>query len=160
MSDLDANKILLSGTVLNDPELRATRMFGPVCALRLQCNATRHPVQSTEEHAGCFQIVTLGALASEIAPRIHRRSRVMVVGWLASTRWESSAAREQEAVSVIAEQIELLASVSHGGWDDGESQRACVQGTDGCEHCRQRRVAIRHAHAQGQAARTLTGGDE
>ena len=159
MSEASANQVLLRGVVVGDPDLCTTQTFGPVCCLRIRCPGA-HPLLDDAEHAGNFAVLAIGTLASQIAPRVHARSRVTVKGWLASTHWELPDGREQEAVSVIAEQIELLANASRGRGDDGENQRACVEGADGCEGCRERRLAIRHAHTQGQVARTLTGGGD
>lgn len=142
MSEPTANQVLLRGVLVADPDLRTTQTFGPVCSLRIRCPGA-HPPLDEAQVAGCFNVLALGALANEIAQRVHARSRVTVEGWLVSTSWELADGRKQEAVSIIAEQLDT---------HDSEPEA--------CEHCRQRRLAIRDAHAQAERRTGVAAGGD
>lgn len=105
MYEQEINRVLLSGRLLSDPELRECSDGTPVCFLRLTVGAKRRTPGCSRRRPGEFNVLVLGAQARRIAPYLYLGRRVVVQGRLEMERWEMGEGPEHEAVCVLAERI-------------------------------------------------------
>jgi single-stranded DNA-binding protein len=92
MSEHEINRVLLSGRLVSDPDLRELAGGTPACVLRL-ASATRHLAPGTSRSADSeFSVLVLGAKARRIAPYLYRGRRVVVQGRLEAERWRTARA--------------------------------------------------------------------
>ncbi len=102
------NRVLLTGSLVNDPELRESPPLDAVCFLRVRSSSSQRLPRGKDVRVNELGVVMLGPHASEMEPYRQQGCGVIVQGWLESTAWESDGAVEHEATSVIAERVQLL----------------------------------------------------
>jgi len=112
---MNLNRVVLSGNLTRDPELRTFPSGGNVCALRLAVN-TRRKNSATgdwEDQANYFDISVFGGQADACERYLSKGRPVAVDGrlrWREFTRQDGS---RGQAVDVVAENVQFL-----GGRDD------------------------------------------
>lgn len=137
MHEQEINRVLLSGRLVNDPELQEHPEGGAVCTLRLApgrgprtVGASRDVWNDSGECAhGEFGVLVLDAKARRIAPYLYTGRRVIVQGRLQAARWEAGEDAESEAMCVLAERVFFV--------DDGPR----VAGAQARERARRARIA-------------------
>jgi single-strand DNA-binding protein len=107
MSESEINRVVLSGRLVSDPELRELPDRTPVCLLRLSSVVKRRTPGGSRHGAGEFSVLVLGPTARRIAPYLYRGRRVVVQGRLETERWEAGAGPEREVTCVLAERVHL-----------------------------------------------------
>ena len=112
MAATNINRVVLTGNLTRDPELRSTRSGEDVCAMRLA-------VDGPEETNTVFVDVTaFGDLASNCAEYLGQGRGVAVSGRLAYSEWEGQDGSKRSKHEVIAHAIDFL---SGGRGRDNES---------------------------------------
>jgi single-strand DNA-binding protein len=109
------NRVVLTGNLTRDPELRSTNSGLPVCSLRVACN-TRRKNQATgdwEEKPNYFDVTVFGAQGENCARFLSKGRPVAVDGRLDWREWDDGNGNKRQAVSIIAEAVQFL-----GGRDD------------------------------------------
>jgi single-stranded DNA-binding protein len=104
MSESEINRVVLSGRLVCDPDLRELAVGGPVCFLRVACNAGRGTPGGSRQRCGELGVLVLGAKARRIARYLYVGRGVVVQGSLASECWEEEGP-ECEVVCVLAERV-------------------------------------------------------
>ena len=100
------NKVLLTGMLAADPELRYTTSGVPLGTFTL---AVRRPDAQEEEPDTDFIDVVLWRKTAEVcAERLTKGSMVAVEGWLRVRKWEESDGRKRRALEVVAQGVEFL----------------------------------------------------
>lgn len=110
MSKVNTNRVVLSGNLTADPELRSLPSGRSVCSLRVACN-TRRKDNATEEWVdkpNYFTVNTFGATAENVARYLSKGSGVTVDGRLDWREWEAEGGTKRQAVEIIAENVEFL----------------------------------------------------
>jgi single-strand DNA-binding protein len=129
MSEHEINRVVLSGRLVSDPDLRELAGGTPACVLRL-ASATRHLTPgASRSTASEFSVLVLGAKARRIAPYLYRGRRVVVQGRLEAERWEDGEGPEREAVCVIAERIHFAGDAPRGAQKRAPAHRARTSDT-------------------------------
>jgi single-stranded DNA-binding protein len=105
MINLKINRVLLSGSLARDPDLRELADGSSVCFLRLECVTEQGLAGSEDVRLNCFDVIVLGSRARSVTPLLRKGCGVLVRGRLESACWESEDGCEREAVSVFAERI-------------------------------------------------------
>jgi len=108
MSECEINRVLLSGRLVCDPELRELPDGGPVCFLRVACATARRAPGGARGRPAEFDVVAVGATGRRAARGLYRGRGVVVQGSLESERWEAGEGPEREAVCVLAERVCLM----------------------------------------------------
>ncbi len=129
MSEHEINRVLLSGRLASDPDLRELPGGTPVCALRLASQTRRRTPGASRTAASEFNILVLGVKARRIAPYLCRGRRVIVQGRLQAERWEDGEGPEREALCVIAERIHFAGDAPHGAQTRVFAQRTRANDT-------------------------------
>jgi single-strand DNA-binding protein len=104
------NHVTLSGNLTRDPELRATPSGTSVLSLRLAVN-DRVKDQSTGEwtdRPNYFDVDLFGKRADALAGILTRGMKVAIGGRLRWREWETNEGGKRQAVTIVADTVELM----------------------------------------------------
>lgn len=103
------NRVLLSGRLTRDPELRYTPNGSAVCNFSLAVNR-RHKDQSGrwQDDTTFINVVAWQAIAENVNKYLHKGSPVMVEGRLESRSWETEAGQKRTVIEIRADSVRFL----------------------------------------------------
>lgn len=133
---MSINRVVISGNLTRDPELKATAGGMSVLKLRMAVNDRRKNSQTGEwEDAPNYVDVTMfGTRAESLSRFLSKGSKLAVEGKLRWSEWESQQGEKRSKLEVVADDVEFMSSrdggsgsytppagaSSGGGSDDGE----------------------------------------
>jgi single-strand DNA-binding protein len=109
------NRVVLTGNLTRDPELRSLPSGMSVCSLRIACN-TRRKNNSTgewEDKPNFFDVTVWGAQGENCARFLSKGRPVALDGRLEWREWEDPSGNKRQAIDIIADAVQFL-----GGRDD------------------------------------------
>src|SRR3954465_13653802 len=111
MAATNINRVVLTGNLTRDPELRSTPSGTSVCSLRIACN-TRRKDGSGEwvDKPNYFDVTVGGAQGENCATYLSKGRPVAVDGRLEWREWEDKEGHKRQAVDIIAESVQFLSS--------------------------------------------------
>jgi len=115
MAGTNINRVVLTGNLTRDPDLRATGTGTSVCSLRLAVN-TRRKNNSTgawEEKPNYFDVTVWGAQGENCARFLSKGRPVAVDGRLEWREFQDKQGNQRQAIDIIADAVQFL-----GGRDD------------------------------------------
>ena len=115
MAATNINRVVLTGNLTADPDLRGLPSGTSVCKLRVACN-TRRKNNSTgewEDKPNYFDVTVWGAQGENCARFLSKGRPVAVDGRLEWREWETQEGHKRQAVDIIAESVQFL-----GGRDE------------------------------------------
>jgi single-strand DNA-binding protein len=103
------NRVLLSGRLTRDPELRYTPNGNAVCNFSLAVNR-RHKDQSGrwQDDTTFINVVAWQAIAENVNKYLHKGSPVMVEGRLESRSWETETGQKRTVIEIRADSVRFL----------------------------------------------------
>jgi single-strand DNA-binding protein len=108
------NRVVLTGNLTADPELRALPSGSSVCKLRVACNTRRKSASGEwEDKPNYFDVTVWGAQGENCARFLSKGRPVAIDGRLEWREWESQEGQKRQAVDIIADSVQFL-----GGRDD------------------------------------------
>jgi single-strand DNA-binding protein len=116
MAATNINRVVLTGNLTRDPELRSTQSGMSVCSLRIASN-TRRKNQSTgewEDKPNFFDVTVWGAQGENCARFLSKGRPVALDGRLEWREWESQDGQKRQSVEIVADAVQFL-----GGREDG-----------------------------------------
>ncbi|MHB1323885.1 MAG: single-stranded DNA-binding protein [Coriobacteriia bacterium] len=113
---MSINRVMITGNLTRDPELRATGSGMSVLKLGVAVNDRRKNQQTGEwEDAPNFVDVTIfGARAEALSRFLSKGSKVAIEGKLRWSQWESPQGEKRSRLEVVADEVEFL-SARDGG---------------------------------------------
>lgn len=113
---MSINRVVISGNLTRDPELRATGSGMSVLKMGVAVNDRRKNQQTGEwEDVANFVDVTMfGARAEAVSRFLSKGSKVAIEGKLRWSQWESQQGEKRSKLEVVADEIEFL-SARDGG---------------------------------------------
>lgn len=110
------NRVVISGNLTRDPELRATSSGMNVLKMGVAVNDRRKNQQTGEwEDVPNFVDVTVfGARAEALSRFLSKGSKVAIEGKLRWSQWESQAGDKRSKLEVVADEVEFLSSRDGG----------------------------------------------
>ncbi|MBV8991285.1 MAG: single-stranded DNA-binding protein [Solirubrobacterales bacterium] len=111
---MNINRVVLTGNLTRDPEVRSTPNGLSICKLGIACN-TRKKNSSTgswEEKANFFRVTVFGTQAENCGQYLRKGRPVAIDGRLEWSSWESDG-QKRESIDIIADSVQFL-----GGRDD------------------------------------------
>ena len=103
------NRVILTGNLTRDPELRDTGSGTPVCSLRIASNTRRRGAGGEwVDKPNYFDITVWGAQGENAARYLERGRAVAVDGRLEWREWEDKEATKHQAVEIVAEAVQFL----------------------------------------------------
>jgi single-strand DNA-binding protein len=112
------NRVILTGNLTRDPELRSLPSGMSVCSLRIASN-TRRKDQSTGEWAdkpNFFDVTVWGAQGENCSRFLSKGRPIALDGRLEWREWQAQDGTKRQSVEIIADSVQFL-----GGRDDAPS---------------------------------------
>jgi single-strand DNA-binding protein len=125
------NRVVLTGNLTRDPELRATAGGTSVCSLRVACNTRRKDGQSGEwvDKPNYFDVTVWGAQGENCAQYLAKGRPVAIDGRLEWREWHDQQGNKRQAVDIVADSVQFLG----GRNDDGPASRGGQRPTAGSD---------------------------
>ena len=110
------NKVMLTGNLTRDPELRTTTGGTSIMSIGLAVNERRRNPQSGEweDVPNYVNCVMFGNRAESVSRYIVKGSKVAIEGKLRYSEWESNGQRRSK-LEVVIDEIEFLSRIPQGG---------------------------------------------
>ena len=115
MAATNINRVILTGNLTRDPELRTLPSGMSVCSLRIACNTRRKDNQTGEwvDKPNYFDVTVWGAQGENCSRFLSKGRPVAIDGRLEWREWEAEGGQKRQAVQIIADAVQFL-----GGRDD------------------------------------------
>jgi single-strand DNA-binding protein len=115
MAGTNINRVVMTGNLTKDPEVRSTPGGSAVCKLRIACNTRRKNGQTGEweERPNYFDVTVWGAQGENCGRYLSKGRPIAIDGRLEWREWETTDGQKRQAVDIIAESVQFL-----GGRDD------------------------------------------
>jgi single-strand DNA-binding protein len=114
MAATNINRVVLTGNLTTDPELRNLPSGTSVCKLRVACNTRRKGASGDwEDKPNFFDVTVWGAQGENCARYLSKGRPVAIDGRLEWREWETEGGGKRQAVDIVADSVQFL-----GGRDD------------------------------------------
>ena len=106
---MSINKVIISGNLTRDPELRSTTSGMCVLSFGVAVNDRRKNQQTGqwEDQPQFVEITVFGNRASALANILHKGMKVAIEGRLRWSQWEKDG-QKRSKLDVIADEVELM----------------------------------------------------
>jgi single-strand DNA-binding protein len=118
MAATNINRVIITGNLTRDPELRSTGGGLAICSLRIATN-TRRKDNSTGEwvdKANYFDVTIFGRQGENAAQYLSKGRPVAIDGRLEWSEWQDQQGNKRQSVEIIADNVQFLGS---GGGEGG-----------------------------------------
>jgi len=111
---MNINRVVLTGNLTRDPELRSTPNGLSICKLGIAVNTRRKngATGTWEEKPNFFRVTVFGAQADSCGQYLRKGRPVAIDGRLEWSTWENEG-QKRESIDIIADTVQFL-----GGRDD------------------------------------------
>ena len=115
MAATNINRVVLTGNLTADPELRSLPSGTSVCRLRIACNTRRKDGATGEwvDKPNYFDVTVWGAQGENCARFLSKGRPVAIDGRLEWREWETQDGAKRQSVEIVADAVQFL-----GGRDD------------------------------------------
>jgi single-strand DNA-binding protein len=118
MAASNINRVVLTGNLTSDPELRSLPSGTSVCKLRVAVNTRRKGASGDwEDKPNYFDVTVWGAQGENCARYLSKGRPVAIDGRLEWREWEAQDGNKRQAVDIVADTVQFL-----GGRDDAGGQ--------------------------------------
>lgn len=107
---MSINRVVISGNLTRDPELRSTGSGTSVLRLGVAVNDRRKNQQTGEweEFPNFIDVTVFGARGEALSRFLSKGSKVAIEGKLRWSQWETAQGDKRSSIEVIADEIEFL----------------------------------------------------
>jgi single-strand DNA-binding protein len=120
MSKVNINRIVLTGNLTADPDLRTLPSGTSVCNLRLACNTRRKNTdREWVDKPNYFNVTVWGAQGETAAKYLSKGRPVAIDGRLEWREWETDDGSNRQAVEIIADTVQFLGEVPSSSESNG-----------------------------------------
>src|SRR5262245_37095712 len=128
MAATNINRVVLTGNLTRDPELRSTQGGTSVCSLRVACNTRRKgPSGDWEDKPNFFDVTVWGAQGENCARFLSKGRPVAIDGRLEWREWEDrESGHKRQAIDIIADAVQFLGGRDDAGGGNGFTPRSDV----------------------------------
>ena len=128
MAATNINRVVLTGNLTRDPELRSTPSGTSVCSLRLAVNTSRKDAQGNwVDKPNYFDITVWGRQGENVAQFLSKGRPVAVDGRLEWREFTDKDGNNRQAVEIVADSVQFLGGRDDGGNGNGGSSRFAPQ---------------------------------
>ena len=111
MAGTNINRVVLTGNLTRDPELRNLPSGMSVCSLRIACNTRRKDASGNwVDKPNYFDVTVWGAQGENCAQYLSKGRPVAVDGRLEWREWDDKEGNKRQAVDIIADSVQFLGS--------------------------------------------------
>ncbi len=117
MAATNINRVVMTGNLTTDPELRSTRSGMSVCHLRLACNTRRKDPDTGEwgDKPNYFNITVWGPQGENAARYLAKGRPIAIDGRLEWREWENANGEKRQGTEIIADSVQFLGSPDNRG---------------------------------------------
>jgi single-strand DNA-binding protein len=127
MAATNINRVVLTGNLTRDPELRQTGSGTSVCSLRLACNTRRRGASGDwEDKPNFFDVTVWGAQGENCNQYLSKGRPVAIDGRLEWREWQDKDGNKRQSIDIIADSVQFLGS-RDGGDGGGNGSRFTPQ---------------------------------
>ena len=125
------NRVIITGNLTRDPELRALPSGNSVCSLRVACNGRRRnpQTQQWEDVPNYFDVTVWGAQGENCKKYLAKGRPVAIDGRLQWREWGEEGAKRQ-AVDIVAENVQFLGGREDAGGGNGNGFSSSVRASE------------------------------
>src|ERR1051326_4722636 len=111
MAATNINRVVLTGNLTRDPELRSTSGGTSVCSLRIACNTRRRSSSGEwEDKPNYFDVTVWGAQGENCANYLSKGRPVAIDGRLEWREWQDQQGNKRQSIDIIADSVQFLGS--------------------------------------------------
>ena len=128
MAATNINRVVLTGNLTRDPELRSTASGMSVCSLRIASN-TRRKDNSTgdwTDKPNYFDVTVWGAQGENCARFLAKGRPVALDGRLEWREWQDQQGNNRQSVEIVADSVQFLGGGREESGGGGFAPRADV----------------------------------
>jgi single-strand DNA-binding protein len=119
MAATNINRVVMTGNLTRDPELRSTPSGTPVCSMRIACNTRRKDASGQwVDKPNYFDVTVWGAQGENCAQYLQKGRPVAIDGRLEWREWEDKEGHKRQSTDIIADAVQFLGS-REGGENGG-----------------------------------------
>ena len=121
MAATNINRVVLTGNLTSDPELRSLPSGTSVCKLRVACNTRRKDNTTGEwtDKPNYFDITVWGNQGERCAQYLTKGRPVAIDGRLEWREWDAQDGTKRQAVDIVADNVQFLGSRGDGDGGGG-----------------------------------------
>jgi single-strand DNA-binding protein len=113
----NVNRVVITGNLTRDPELRSLNSGTSVCKLRVAVNSRRKDAATGEwkDKPNYFDVTVWGAQGENCSTYLSKGRPVAVDGRLDWREYEAKDGSKRQAIEIIADSVQFLGSRDSGG---------------------------------------------
>ena len=117
MAASNINRVIITGNLTFDPELRSLPSGTSVCKLRVACNTRRKDGSTGEwvDKPNYFDVTVWGAQGENCAKYLTKGRGVALDGRLEWREWDTPEGQKRQAIDIIADTVQFLGGGQEGG---------------------------------------------
>jgi len=121
MAATNINRVILTGNLTRDPELRSLPSGMSVCSLRIASNTRRKDGQSGEwvDKPNYFDVTIWGRQGENAAQYLSKGRPVAIDGRLEWREWQDQQGNNRQSVEIVADNVQFLSGPGEGGQGGG-----------------------------------------
>ena len=121
MAASNINRVILTGNLTKDPELRSIPSGTSICKLRLAVNTRRKDASGQwADKPNYFDVTVWGAQGENCAQYLQKGRGVAVDGRLEWREWDATdGSGKRQAVEIVADSVQFLGGGGDGGGGNG-----------------------------------------
>jgi single-strand DNA-binding protein len=121
MAGANINRVIITGNLTRDPELRSTGSGNSVCGMRVACNGRRRNPSTNEweDAPNYFDVSVWGAQGENCQRYLSKGRPVAVDGRLQWREWTDKDGNKRQSVDIIAESVQFLGGREDAGNGSG-----------------------------------------
>ena len=122
---MSINRVIVSGNLTRDPELRSTASGLPVLNFGVAVNDRRKNQQTGEweDYPNFIDCTMFGARAESLSRFLNKGTKVSIEGKLRWSQWEREG-QKRSKIEVIVDELEFMSSRGKGSGESGETHNA------------------------------------
>ena len=112
MAATNINRVVITGNLTRDPELRSTPGGTSICSLRVAVNGRRKDAETGQwvDKPNYFDVTVFGAQGENCSQYLSKGRPVAVEGRLNWREWEAQDGSKRQSVDIIADTVQFLGS--------------------------------------------------
>jgi single-strand DNA-binding protein len=120
------NRVVVSGNLTRDPELRQLAGGNSVCKLRIAVNTRKKDRETNQwsDHPNYFDVTVWGAQGENVAKYLQKGSPLLIDGRLEWREWQAQDGTNRQSVEIIAENTQFIGGRDGGSPGGGGSEFA------------------------------------
>jgi single-strand DNA-binding protein len=115
------NRVIITGNLTADPELRSLPSGTSVCKLRIAVNTRRKDGQSGDwvDKANYFDVTVWGAQGENCSRYLSKGRGAAIDGRLEWREWQDQQGNKRQSVEIVADTVQFLGGGGEGGQGNG-----------------------------------------